>query len=258
MKIYATETLRNVVLISHEGAGKTSLVEAALFDTGAIGRLGKVEGGTRVWDLEPDEGERKIWIGTSVVPVEWRECKINVLDTPGYQDFIGELRGGMRVADAALILVDATAGIEVGTEMAWSYAGEYDLPRMIFVNRLDREHTDFYATLETIQARLTTHAVAIQVPIGAQADFKGTVDVLSGRATTYEGGKAQEATPPADVEERRAERRETLIEAICETDDDLLTQYLEGTAIDEAELRRALRAAVIAGTLVPVLCGSAT
>jgi elongation factor G len=258
MKSYATETLRNVVLISHEGAGKTSLVEAALFDTGAIGRLGKVEEGTTVSDFEPDERERKISIGTAVVPVEWRDCKINFLDTPGYQDFIGELRGAMRVADAAFILLDATAGVEVGTEMAWSYAGEYDLPRLIFVNRLDREHTDFYATLETIQAQLTKHAVAIQAPIGTQADFKGTVDVLSGRATTYEGGKAQEATPPADVEERRLELRETLIEAICETDDDLITQYLEGNEIAEAALRRALRAAVIAGTLVPVLCGSAT
>ena len=154
MKSYATEKLRNVVLISHEGAGKTSLVEAALFDTGAIGRLGKVEEGTTVSDFEPDERERKISIGTAVVPVEWRDCKINFLDTPGYQDFIGELRGALRVADAALILVDATAGVEVGTEMAWSYAGEYDLPRLIFVNRLDREHTDFYATLQTIQADL--------------------------------------------------------------------------------------------------------
>src|SRR5438132_7403246 len=199
MKMYATETLRNVVLISHEGAGKTSLVEAALFDTGAIGRLGKVDDGTTVSDFEPDERERKISIGTAVVPVEWRECKSNVLDTPGYQDFIGELRGAMRVADAALVLVDATAGVEVGTEMAWSYAGEYDLPRMIVVNRLDREHTDFYTTLETIQARLTTHAVAIQVPMGAQAEFKGTVDVLSGQATIYEGGKAQQVEAPADV-----------------------------------------------------------
>src|SRR2546430_4407856 len=161
--MYATESLRSVVLSSYEGAGKTSLVEAALFDTGAIGRLGKVDEGTTVSDFEPDERERKISIGTAVVPVEWRECKINFLDTPGYQDSTGELRGAMRVADAALVLVDATAGVEVGTEMAWSYAGEYDLPRLIVVNRLDREHTDFDATLETIQARLTRHAVAIQV-----------------------------------------------------------------------------------------------
>src|SRR5207248_6915622 len=184
MKIYATEKLRNVVLISHEGAGKTSLVEAALFDTGAIGRLGKVEEGSTISDFEPDERERKISIGTSVVPVEWRDCKINFLDTPGYQDFIGELRGALRVADAALILLDATAGVEVGTEMAWAYAGEYDLPRLIFVNRLDREHTDLYVPLETIQAQLTKHAVATQVPMGAQADLKGTGDVVSGRPTT--------------------------------------------------------------------------
>src|SRR5947209_4125503 len=212
MKIFAAENVRNVVLISHEGAGKTSLVEAALFDTGAIGRLGKVDEGTTVSDFEPDERERKISIGTAVVPVEWRECKVNFLDTPGYPDFIGELRGAMRVADAALLLIDATGGIEVGTEMAWSYAGEYDLPRLIFVNRLDREHTDFFATFDAIQSRLTRHAVAIQVPLGAQSGFKGTVDVLSGKATTFEGGTVTEVDVPADVEARRTELREKLIE----------------------------------------------
>ncbi len=258
MKSYATENLRNVVLISHEGAGKTSLVEAALFDTGATSRLGKVEEGTTVSDFEPDEREHKISLGASLVPVEWLDCKINFLDTPGYPDFIGELRGAMRVADAALLLVDASGGVEVGTEMAWSYAGEYDLPRLIFVNRLDRENTDFFATLDAIQARLTKHAVAIQLPLGAQSGFKGTVDVLSGKATVLDGGSVKEVDVPADVEERRAELREKLIESICETDDDLITQYLEGNEIEEGELRRALRAGLASGALVPVLCGSAT
>lgn len=258
MKSYATENLRNVVLISHEGAGKTSLVEAALFDTGATTRLGRVEEGTTVSDFEPDERERKISIGTSVAPVEWRDCKINFLDTPGYSDFVADLRGAMRVADAALLLVDATAGIEVGTETAWSYADEFELPRLVFVNRLDREHTDFFATVETITARLSKHAIALQLPIGSQANFKGTVDVLSGKATVYVNGKAQAAEAPAELESRRQELRDKLVEAICETDDDLITQYLEGNEIDEADLRRALRAGVASGALVPVLCGSAT
>ncbi len=258
MKSYATENLRNVVLISHEGAGKTSLVEAALFDTGVTTRLGRVEDGTTVSDFEPDERERKISLGTSLVPVEWRDCKINFLDTPGYPDFVGELRGALRVADSALLLIDATAGIEVGTELVWASAAEYNLPRLVFVNRLDREHTDFFATLQTIQTRLSKHAVALQVPIGAQSDFRGAIDVLSGKATLYEGGKAREAEAPAELQARRDELREQLVEAICETDDDLITQFLEGEEIAEADLRRALRAAVAAGTLIPVLCGSAT
>ncbi len=258
MKSYATENLRNVALVSHEGAGKTSLVEAALFDTGVTSRLGRVEDGTTVSDFEPDEKERQISLATALVPVEWRDCKINFLDTPGYPDFIGELRGALRVADTALVLIDATGGVEVGTEMAWSYVGEYNLPRMIFVNRLDREHTDFFATLEVIQSRLSKHTVALQIPIGAQAEFKGVVDVLSGRASLYEAGKRQEGAVPADLEARRSELREKLVEAICETDDDLITQFLEGEEIAEADLRRALRAAVISGALIPVLCGSAT
>ena len=260
MKSYATENLRNVAFISHEGAGKTSLVEAALFDTGATTRLGKVEEGTTVSDFEPDERERKISLGTSVVPVEWRDCKLNILDTPGYVDFIGELRAALRVADATVVVVDATGGVEVGTELAWSYADEYNLPRLVFVNTLDRENTDFLATVEAVQGRLSKHAVAVQLPIGGASELQGTLDVLSGKATIYENGAPREGTPseaPGELEGRRADLREKLMEAICETDDDLITRYLEGGDIDADDLRRALHAAVTRGELVPVLCGSA-
>ncbi len=260
MRSYATENLRNVAFISHEGAGKTSLVEAALFDTGATTRLGKVEEGTTVSDFEPDERERKISLGTSVVPVEWRDCKLNILDTPGYVDFIGELRAALRVADATVVVVDATGGVEVGTELAWSYADEYNLPRLVFVNTLDRENTDFLATVEAVQGRLSKHAVAVQLPIGGASELQGTLDVLSGKATIYENGAPREGTPseaPGELEGRRADLREKLMEAICETDDDLITRYLEGGDIDADDLRRALHAAVTRGELVPVLCGSA-
>jgi len=260
MRSYATENLRNVAFISHEGAGKTSLVEAALFDTGATTRLGRVEEGTTVSDFEPDERERKISLGTSVVPVEWRDCKINILDTPGYVDFIGELRAALRVADAAVVVVDATDGVAVGTELAWSYADEYNLPRLVFVNTLDRENTDFLDTVEAVQGRLSKHAVAVQLPIGNASELQGTLDVLSGKATIYENGAPREGTPseaPGELEARRADLREKLMEAICETDDDLITRYLEGDDIDADDLRRALHAAVTRGELVPVLCGSA-
>jgi len=260
MRSYPTENLRNIAFISHEGAGKTSLVEAALFDTGGATRLGKVEDGTTVSDFEPDERERKISLGTSVVPVEWRDCKLNILDTPGYVDFIGELRAALRVADATVVVVDATGGVEVGTELAWSYADEYNLPRLVFVNTLDRENTDFLATVEAVQGRLSKHAVAVQLPIGGASELQGTLDVLSGKATIYENGAPREGTPseaPGELEGRRADLREKLMEAICETDDDLITRYLEGGDIDADDLRRALHAAVTRGELVPVLCGSA-
>ena len=256
MKCYATQSLRNVVLISHEGAGKTSLVEASLFDTGATTRRGRVEDGTTVSDFEPDERERKISIGTSVVPVEWRDCKINFLDTPGYPDFVGELRAAMRVADAAVLLIDATGGVEVGTEMAWAAIQEHELPCLVLINKLDRDHTDVDTTFEEVRARLTSHAVLVEIPIGSKTDFEGTVDVLSGRATRDEDGHPHRIEVPPALEERRALLRERLIEAICETDDDLIAAYLEGTAIDEAALRRALHAAVATRALVPVLCSS--
>jgi len=260
MKSYPTGNLRNVALISHEGAGKTSLVEAALFDTGATTRLGRVEEGTTVSDFEPDERERKISLGASVVPVEWRDCKINLLDTPGYADFVGELRAALRVSDAAVVVVDAAAGVEVGAELVWSYADEYNLPRLVFVNTLDRENTDFLATLETVQSRLSAHAVAVQLPIGAQSELAGTLDVLTGKATLYESGRPREgaaSSVSAALEARLASLREKLMEAICETDDDLVARYLEGVEIDAVDLRRALRRAVARGELVPVLCGSA-
>ena len=260
MRSYPTENLRNIAFISHEGAGKTSLVEAALFDTGGATRLGKVEDGTTVSDFEPDERERKISLGTSVVPVEWRDCKLNILDTPGYVDFIGELRAALRVADATVVVVDATGGVEVGTELAWSYADEYNLPRLVFVNTLDRENTDFLATVDAVQGRLSKHAVAVQLPIGGAAELRGTLDVLSGKATIYENGQPREGASsdvPGELEARRADLRERLMEAICETDDDLITRYLEGGDIDADDLRRALHAAVTRGELVPVLCGSA-
>ncbi len=258
MKSYATTSLRNVVLISHEGAGKTSLVEAALFDTGVTTRLGRVEDGTTVADFEPDEREHKISISTAVVPIEWRDCKINLLDTPGYADFIGELHGALRVADAALLVIDASAGIQVGAELAWSYACEHNLPCVVFVNKLDREYTDFGATVDAVAARLCKHAVAVQIPIGAESELRGAVDVLSGRATIYANGQPQDAPAPPELEARRAELRERLVEAVCETDDDLIARFLEGEDLDEADLRRALHAAVAAGQIVPVLCGSAT
>lgn len=258
MKSYSSKQLRNVVLISHEGAGKTSLVEAALFDSGLTARLGRVEDGTTTSDFDLDERERHISLGTSVVPVEWRDCKINFLDTPGYTDFVGELRAAMRVADAALIVVDASSGVEVGTEMDWAYADEFALPRVIVVNKLDRENTDFLATVETVRARLTPHAAPIHLPIGVASTFTGVVNVLTGRTMLYVDGRAQEAALPAELVATRDALRQQLVEAVCETDDVLITRYLDGETIDDAALARALQAAVNLGAIVPVLALSAT
>ncbi|MBI4498996.1 MAG: elongation factor G [Chloroflexi bacterium] len=255
MQSYQTESLRNVVLLSHSGAGKTSLAEALLFATGAVSRLGKVDDGTTTSDFDPEEVKRKISISTSLIPVEWKGQKVNLLDAPGYSDFIGELRSAVRVADAAVIVVCAASGVEVGTELAWQLTQEAGLPRLIYVNKMDRENADFGRTMDQLREAFGAQCVAVALPIGSQAGFTGIVDVLSQKA--YLGPKLAEAPVPGDLAEALAEAREKLIEAVAETDDDLISKYLEGEELSDEEVRRGLRAATRSGAIVPVLVGSA-
>jgi len=178
MKSYKTENLRNVGLFGHGGGGKTSLAEAMFFATGAINRLGKVEEGTTTSDYDPEETKRHISVNLTLLPCEWKDHKINVLDAPGYADFVGEVRGAVRVVEGAIILVDAVSGVEVGTEMVWKYCDEYKLPRLIFVNRIDRENADFGRALEAARAHFGAKAVAFQLPIGTQDKFQGVVHLV--------------------------------------------------------------------------------
>jgi len=255
MKNYATEQLRNVGLISHGGAGKTTLAEAMLFVAGAISRLGRVDDGTTTSDFDPDEIKRKISISTSILPLEWQGHKINILDTPGYADFVGEVKEGLRVSDSAVVVVDAVAGPEVGTEMVWKYADEHALPRMIFVNRIDRENADFRRVVEQVRAMFGKHCVAIQLPIGQQDSFRGVVDLIKMKAV--EGPKSETAEIPEDLMADAESYREKMIEAVAETDDELIMKYLEGEELTQEEVEGGLRAAVNAGKVVPVLVGSA-
>ena len=256
MQKYRTDQIRNIVLLSHGGAGKTSLAEAMLFDSGAINRLGKVDEGTSTSDWDPDEQKRTISINTSLIPVAWQNSKINVLDAPGYADFIGEMKSAVAVADTAVILICAASGVEVGTEMVWRYAVEAGLPKMVMFNRIDRDNADFQRVLEQAQAQLSSHCVAVQIPVGAQANFQGVIDLINQKA--YLGQEGKEEAIPADLSDEVADYREKLIEAIAETNDDLLTKYLEGEALSDEELHSALREAVAQGSIIPVAVGSAT
>jgi elongation factor G len=256
MKVYKADQIRNVALISHGGSGKTSLVDVALYDTGAVTRIGKVDEGSSISDHDPDEIKRRMSINLTVIPVEWRDSKINFLDTPGYADFVGEVKAGLRVADSAVVLVTAEKGVEVGTELVWKYADELKLPRMVFINKLDRENTSFERALQSLQSRFGKKVVALQLPIGEQAGFKGIVNLVSRKAYTFDGTKVQEGPVPADLEAQVTRYREQLIETAVESDDDLMSKYLEGEELSQAEVERAVKAGTAAGELIPVLCGS--
>jgi elongation factor G len=251
--------IRNVGFVGHGGVGKTSLVEAILFRTGATTRLGRVDDGTATTDFDPEEIKRKISINTALAHCDYRDHRFHLVDMPGYGDFIAEARAGLRVVEGAVLVVDAVAGVEVQTEKVSKFAQEYELPRLVFVNRMDRERADFGRTLESLRRRLKGRFVPLHVPIGQEAEFRGMVDVLKGTAHVLAGapGRVEEVPVPADLADAVREARERLVEAVAETDDDLLARYLEEGGLDEADLRGALRRAIAAGTLVPVICGSA-
>ncbi|MBS3966058.1 MAG: elongation factor G [Truepera sp.] len=250
--------IRNVAVLSHSGAGKTSLVEAFLFRSGAKGSLGKVEEGTTVTDYTPEEQRRKISIYTSVVPVSWQGNLFNFLDTPGYADFVGEIRAAQLAADAAVVVVSAVSGVAVGTERVWTSSEERELNRIIVVNKMDRENADFFRTMADIEATLPGNIAAVQVPIGQAQDFRGLVDLLSMKAYVWPQGDPVEIPIPDEIKGIAGEYRERLIEAIVETDDELMMSYLEDAAIEDTALAEAFYAAVRRNELTPVLLASAT
>ncbi len=257
MKVYRAEHIRNVALISHVGAGKTSLIDAALFDSGAVTRQGKVDEGSSVADYDPDELKRRMTLHAKVLPVEWKNTKINFIDTPGYADFLGEVKAGLRVADAALVVVTAEKGVEVGTELTWQYADERKLPRMVLINKLDRENTSFDTALNSLRKQFGIKVVPLQVPIGEQAGFRGVVDLVSQKGFTFEGGnKVQEVAIPAELKESISSYREQLIESAVESDDTIMEKFLEGEELSDEEILSVVKKGTRSGQLIPVLCGS--
>jgi elongation factor G len=259
MKVYRAEQIHNVALISHVGAGKTSLVDAALYDSGAVTRQGKVDEGSSISDFDPDELKRRISLNAKVLPVEWKNSKINLIDTPGYADFVGEVKAGLRVADAALVVVTAEKGVEVGTELTWQYADERNLPRIVLVNKLDRENTSFDNALKSLRDQFGLKVVPLQIPIGEQTNFKGVVDLVTQKGYTFEGGnKVQEIAIPAELKESINSYREQLIESAVESDDTIMEKFLEGEELSDEEVLSVVQMGTRTGQLIPVLCGSAS
>ncbi|MEA3442176.1 MAG: elongation factor G [Chloroflexota bacterium] len=247
--------IRNVVLLSHQGAGKTSLAESMLFSAGAIQRLGSVEEGTTTSDYDPIEIERHIGINLSLLPFEWKETRVNLIDTPGYADFTSEVKSGLRVTEGAVIVVCAASGVEIGTEQMWAAVERLGLPCLLFVNKMDRDNTDFYNTLGQIQKKLGKKCLPAQLPIGAQSDLRGVVDLITMKS--YFGFPVEEKEIPSELEEKAASFREKLIEAAVEIDDALISKYLEGETISDEEIFGAVKQATLSGKLVPVFAGSA-
>ena len=239
--------LRNIAILSHGGVGKTSVTEALLYIAGATTRMGRVDDGNTVSDYEPEEVKRGSSIQTSLIPCDWKEHKLNFLDTPGYDDFIGEVIPALRVAEGALIVVAATTGVEVGTERSWSLCESGGKARMFFINKMDRESADFHRSLEAIQSHFGRKCVAFQVPLGAEQTFAGVVDLLTPLAEV-----------PGEVAEEVRKATERLIEAVAETEDELTTKYLSGEKLSREEITAGARKAIISGDIVPVLAGSAT
>jgi len=257
MKEYTTEFLRNIALVSHGGAGKTMLAEAFLHATGATTRLGKVEDGTTVSDYDDEEQRRKISLYSSMIPVEHRDHKINVIDAPGYTDFVGEMVSALSVADGAVILVDAVAGIEVGTELAWKYADQFNLPRFIVINKMDRDNADYAKVYAEIEEFVQTHGkrvVKVHIPIGEKQDFKGVVDVIGMKA--YLGDGKEIAEMPAELKEEAEAAHFTMVEDAAEGEDELMEKYLENGSLSDKEMVRGLEDVIYAGEFVPVFCAA--
>jgi elongation factor G len=253
------ESLRNIALVAHSGAGKTSLAEAMLYDGGITKRLGRVEDGNTAMDFEPEELKRTSSISSGFHQVEWKKHTINMIDTPGDQNFFSDTLSCQQAADGALVVIDAVDGVKVQTEQAWEFAKDFQQPCMIFINKLDRERADFSRAFKEVSEIFDPKPIILQLPIGAEDDFKGVVDLISGQAYLYdEGGKAQKGEVPGDMQDAVESEKENLIENIAEADDDLVERYLEGEELSEEELRAALRKGTLARTFVPVVCGSAT
>lgn len=255
MNQYGLDNIRNLCLLSHSGAGKTSLSEAILFITKTISRLGRTEDGSTTSDYDPEEIKRRMSLNLALLPFQWQNTKINLIDTPGYPDFVGEVKAAIRVSESAIIVVCASSGVEVGTEQTWRYCEEAGIPRFIFINKMDRENANFNQTLAAIQNKFGQKCVPVQIPIGSQKKFKGIVDLLTMKG--YTGSQMQEGEIPPSLMSEVDAYREKIVEAVAENDDTLLEKYLGGEQLAPEEIERGLKQGILSGKIVPVLVGSA-
>lgn len=260
MAEYKAANLRNVGLFGDGGAGKTSLAEAMLYDAGAVDRLGRVDEGATVMDYDPDEIKRKISINCALAHLLWKKNKVNLIDTPGYANFVADMQCALRVIDTALVMVDAAEGVKVQTERVWRYCQDESLPRLLFINKMDHERADFFHLLPQIEKVLKGKLVPVQLPIGNGPSFKGVLDLLSMKSLIFDGSLAAKfAVGPVegDLAQKAKEYREKIVEAVAEISDALLEKYLEQGSLPEEEVRKGFMEAILKGRLIPVACGSA-
>jgi elongation factor G len=255
VQTYSSEKIRNIALLSHSGAGKTSLAEAMLFNAGAITRLGKVTDGTTTSDYEPEEVKRKISLNLSILNCNWKDTRINILDAPGYPDFVGEVKEGLAVSEGALIVICAASSVEVGTEQSWEFTSKVQMPTFIVINKMDRENANFDNTLKDIRSKLSNKCLPIQIPIGFQKDFKGIIDIVNQKA--YTGNPLKETDIPDNLKKSAEDYYNKLVEAVIEVDDELLTKYLDGEKISQEQINSCLKQAIVTGKFIPVMVCSA-
>lgn len=261
MKTYDTEHLRNVCLVGHGGAGKTSLAETFLFNSGAITRIGKVSEGNTVSDYLPEEVKHKVSISTSLIPIEWQGVKVNVLDSPGYLDFLGEVKSALRVVECGVLVLCGVAGLEVQSEITWGLMEQQKLPKILFINKLDRKNANFGKVMDQLKSAYPdARLVPLQIPMGQEESFQGIIDIVENKAYVYAAdgsGSYSSQEVPAEYREETERLREHLAEAVAEADDELLMKYLEGEGLTESDLQTALGKALKQDLVIPVLCGSA-
>lgn len=256
MKVYTTDKIRNVALVGHSGSGKTNLTEAMLYQSGATKRMGNVSAKNTMSDFSNEEAQRQSSIGTSIIPIEWRDKKINVIDAPGYLDFIGEVYSSLRAAESALLVIDATSGVEVGAELIWKYCEEIDLPRMIFVNKIDGENVNFRRLMEELEEKFGKKVVPFSTPIGEGADFVGVTDIIFQKGCKYENGSPIEVELNHDQLKATERIYEEITEIIAESDEELLDKYYEGETFTREEILRGVTLAITSGDAVPLIVGS--
>lgn len=258
MKKYTTDNIRNVAFYGHGGSGKTSMIETILFNTGVTDRIGRVEDGNTAMDFDEDEKKRGMSIYTSLAPIQWKDCKINCLDVPGFLDFISELKSSVEVIEGAVLFASANGGLEVGLERVWDEIEKKSLPAILVVNKMDKENSDYYRVIQSIQEKLSPAFHPLHLPIGSFDTFSGYVDLLTMTAYKYNGGKAEKIDIPADMADKVEEYRASLVESAAEGDDELIEKFLMEEPLTDEEITRGLKEAVRAGKLIPVVCASAT
>ncbi|MCL2702943.1 MAG: elongation factor G [Defluviitaleaceae bacterium] len=258
MKVYESGKIRNIVILGHSGSGKTTLSESALFASGVTSRMGRVEDGNTVSDYDADEIRRRVSISASIIPVEWQDSKINIIDTPGYFDFVGEVQQALRAADASLIVVSGKSGIEVGAEKAWDYAKAQNLPTMILINSMDDENADFDAVVESLKEKFGPSIAPLQVPIKEGNKFIGFVDIIKNEGIKYTGGKAEPCPVPGDLSGKVEEIRNVLEEAVAGSDEELMEKFIMEEPLTAEEIIKGLKAGLKDRSVTPVLCGAAT